>query len=86
MLFRSTEITARLRDEVSRRGHRAVMTDLRGVLPRHQAFCEISRGRWQLGKENANLGGLALPAGPSVPAPVRSAPASLSQWFTDGHA
>lgn len=58
-----TEITARLRNEVSELGHRAVMTDLYVVLNRHQAFCEISRGRWQLGKENATLGRAMLSDG-----------------------
>jgi hypothetical protein len=48
-----TEITARLHDEVDRRGHRAVMTELYGILRRHRAFCRISRGRWQLGKQEA---------------------------------
>ena len=55
-----TEIATQLHDEVSKRGHRAVMMRLYGILHSHRAFCEISRGRWQLGKENANLGGLAL--------------------------
>ena len=62
-----TEITARLRDEVSRFGHRTVMAELHSILHGHQAFCEISRGRWQLGKENVNFGGRALSAGGPVP-------------------
>jgi hypothetical protein len=60
-----TEITARLRRDVAQHGHRAVMNDLYVMLHRHQAFCEITRGRWQLGKENANFGGQALAAAPT---------------------
>ena len=60
-----TEITARLRSDVAKRGHRAVMNDLYVTLYTYQAFCEITRGRWQLGKEDANLGGLALAATPT---------------------
>jgi hypothetical protein len=56
-----TEMTKLLRDEVSRHGRRSVMTELGTILSRHQAFCEITRGRWQLGKENASFGGRALP-------------------------
>ena len=62
-----TEITALLRDEVSRFGHRTVMAELHNILQGHQAFCEISPGRWQLGKENVSFGGRALPAGAPVP-------------------
>lgn len=51
-----TEIAARLHTEVSERGHRAVMTDLYVILNRHQAFCQVSRSRWQLGTEDASLG------------------------------
>ncbi len=58
-----TEVTARLRDDVAQHGHRKVMYGLYAVLNKHQAFCEISRGRWQLGKENANFGGLASTTG-----------------------
>lgn len=50
-----TEIAAHLRDEVSSRGHQAVMADLAVILERHQAFCPVTRNRWQLGKENASL-------------------------------
>jgi hypothetical protein len=50
-----TEIAAHLRAEVSERGHRAVMADLSVILERHQAFCPVTRSRWQLGKENAIL-------------------------------
>jgi hypothetical protein len=67
-----TEITAQLHQDVSSRGHRAVMTDLHNLLHQHRAFIEVSRGRWQLGKENANLGGLALT--PAPPAPVTTPP------------
>lgn len=59
-----TEITRRLRHEVSRQSHRAVMNDLRIILNAHQVFHEMTRGRWQLGKEGANMGGLALPPRP----------------------
>ena len=59
-----TEITKRLGDEVARRGHRAVMDQLYFILHQNRAFCEISRGRWQLGKERANIAGLAIVAGP----------------------
>ena len=62
-----TEITARLPDEVARHGHRTMMAELHHVLHGHQAFCEVSRGRWQLGKENVNLGGLALLPGSPAP-------------------
>ena len=51
-----TEIAGRLHAEVSERGHRAVMADLYSILNRHQAFCQVSRSRWQLGKEDAALG------------------------------
>ncbi len=51
-----TEIAARLHTEVSERGHRAVMTELYVILNQHQAFCQVSRSRWQIGKEDANLG------------------------------
>jgi hypothetical protein len=42
------------------------MSDLYRILNRHQAFCQISRGRWQLGKQDANLSGLALPPRPAL--------------------
>lgn len=69
-----TEIAAQLHDEVLKRGHRAVMMRLYAILRSHQAFCEISRGRWQLGKENANFGGLELHT-----TPLTSNPQSRSQ-------
>jgi predicted nucleic acid-binding protein len=50
-----TEIAAQLPAEVSEHGHRAVMADLSAVLEQHQAFCPVTRSRWQLGKENASL-------------------------------
>jgi predicted nucleic acid-binding protein len=50
-----TEIAAHLRAEVSERGHRAIMADLSTILEGHQAFCPVTRSRWQLGKEDANL-------------------------------
>jgi hypothetical protein len=58
-----TEMTERLTNQVERYGHRAVMTELLRILGSHQAFCEISPGRWQLGKSSADFGGLALPEG-----------------------
>lgn len=62
-----TEIAARLHAEVSERGHRAVMADLYVILNRHQAFCQIGRNRWQLGKEDAALGILAVSDAESGP-------------------
>jgi len=70
-----TEITARLREDVAAHGHRAVMTALHLTLGRHQAFHEVSRGRWQLGKDNADFGGLALAPWPVI----RQDPAILVQ-------
>jgi hypothetical protein len=58
-----TEITRRLGDDVARHGHRVVMDQLYFILNRNRAFCETSRGRWQLGKERANIAGLAVVAG-----------------------
>jgi hypothetical protein len=48
------------------------MTDLQGILRSHQAFCEISYGHWQLGKEDANLDGFALPPKSPVPGSART--------------
>jgi hypothetical protein len=31
------------------------MADLSAILEGHQAFCPVTRSRWQLGKEDANL-------------------------------
>jgi len=64
-----TEITKRLPDAIARHGHRPVMAGLADILRRHQAFCEISRHRWQLGKENASFGGRAIPPGHPPPTP-----------------
>jgi hypothetical protein len=77
-----TEMAERLLDEVSRHGHRAVMAELQIILSRHQAFCEISRGRWQLGKANADFGGLALPSGyPAGATPQVSHAISILEHF-----
>lgn len=59
-----TEIAKRLGGNVAKHGHRAVMDQLYFLLHRNRAFCEISRGRWQLGKERANIAGQAVAAGP----------------------
>jgi hypothetical protein len=79
-----TEITARLRRDVAQRGHRAVMDDLYAVLHRHQAFCEISRSRWQLGKEDANFGGRALAAAPTSRTPDRHRTTAPQSAEADG--
>jgi hypothetical protein len=66
-----TEIAGRLRTQVAARGHQAVMADLHAVLHGHQAFCQVTRHRWQLGKEDARVGGYVIPArlrGPRGPA------------------
>jgi hypothetical protein len=60
-----TEIADRLRAEVASRGHQALMADLHAILNRHQAFCQVTRHRWQLGKEDARAGGYVIPAEPS---------------------
>jgi predicted nucleic acid-binding protein len=56
-----TEIAGRLRAQVADRGHRAVMAELHATLNRHQAFCQVTRHRWQLGKEDACVGGYVIP-------------------------
>jgi len=60
-----TEIADRLRAQVVARGHQAVMTDLQATLNRHQAFCRVTRHRWQLGKDDAQVSGYVIPALPS---------------------
>lgn len=55
-----TEIAAQLHTEVSERGHQAVMANLSAILEQHQAFCPVTRSRWQLGKEDASLRARAI--------------------------
>ena len=62
-----TEIAARLQTQVASRGHRVVMADLHAVLNRYQAFCQVTQHRWQLGKEDARVGGNVIPAQPLPP-------------------
>jgi|HubBroStandDraft_1064217.scaffolds.fasta_scaffold15273_3 hypothetical protein len=69
-----TEIAAQLKTDVARRRHQAVMTDLSVILNGYQAFSEVSHGRWQLGKTNANLGGQAIPLRPVVTFPIQGQP------------
>ena len=68
------EITKSLSADVAAFGHRAAMRDVTALLHRHLAFYEPTRGRWQLGKENANLGG-------NVPSPRSSDPLD-NFWFS----
>jgi hypothetical protein len=53
-----TEILKHLTGDVSDPSHRDMMYELYAALRSHRAFHEPTRGRWQLGKENANFGGL----------------------------
>jgi predicted nucleic acid-binding protein len=62
-----TEIVGRLHAQVASRGHRAVMADLEATLNRHQAFCQVTPYRWQLGKDEARVGGYVIPAQPRGP-------------------
>lgn len=64
-----TEIAGRLRAQVAAGGHHAVMADLHAVLRGHQAFCQVTRHRWQLGKEDARVGGYVIPARPGAAGP-----------------
>jgi hypothetical protein len=73
-----TEITAKLGGDVAQHGHRAVMRALHLTLSGHQAFHEVSRGRWQLGKDSADFGGLALAPWPVIS--VDDRPAALG-WL-----
>ena len=50
-----TEIAERLPALVAARGHRTVMAALHVALNRHQAFCQVDRYHWQLGKDDAQL-------------------------------
>jgi hypothetical protein len=59
-----TEIAGRLRAQVAARGHQAVMADLQATLNRHQAFCQVTRHRWQLGKDDARVGSYMILAQP----------------------
>jgi hypothetical protein len=43
------------------------MADLQVTLNRHQAFCQVTRHRWQLGKEDAQVGGYVIPAKSAPP-------------------
>jgi predicted nucleic acid-binding protein len=62
-----TEIVDRLHRHTAGRGHQAVMADLLVTLNRHQAFCQVARHRWQLGKEDAQVGSYVIPTQPSPP-------------------
>jgi predicted nucleic acid-binding protein len=62
-----TEIANRLHAQVASRGHQAVMANLQVILNQHQAFCQVTRHRWQLGKEDARVGSYVIP--PQAPLP-----------------
>lgn len=69
-----TEIARQLHDQVARYGRRRVMAELERILRRHQAFWEVSPGRWQFGKADAHFAGRGLPTA-RFPDPATQYPA-----------
>ena len=54
------------------------MTDLYAILRSHQAFCEVSRGRWQLGEETPTWAAVRFRVYPALAGPELASRDALS--------